>query len=136
MKPDLFNALAGTPDPGGTWTGPSGGSVTGMLDPGTDLEKQVLQTERLMLTNGITPSVYFRFPGDVSDRLAYDKIAAYGFVGIGTDGWLAKGQHPRGGGTILINAKGGRQLTKPLFIEALKNNKAMILDGRWTMYDL
>ncbi|MCB0795641.1 MAG: gliding motility-associated C-terminal domain-containing protein, partial [Flavobacteriales bacterium] len=33
---DLFGALIGGPDPGGTWTGP-GGAFSGLFNPGTDL---------------------------------------------------------------------------------------------------
>ena len=39
-----------------------------LLEPGTDIETEVLGTEAKMLENGIVPSVFFRFPGLVSDK--------------------------------------------------------------------
>lgn len=33
---DLITALSGSPDPGGTWTGPGGGNVSGQFDPSVD----------------------------------------------------------------------------------------------------
>ncbi|MGN6640472.1 MAG: polysaccharide deacetylase family protein, partial [Mucilaginibacter sp.] len=37
-----------------------------LLEPGTDINYEVLATEKLMLKNGLVPSTFFRFPGLVS----------------------------------------------------------------------
>ncbi|HEX3385619.1 MAG TPA: polysaccharide deacetylase, partial [Mucilaginibacter sp.] len=39
-----------------------------LLEPGTDINYEVLATEKLMLKNGLVPSCFFRFPGLVSDQ--------------------------------------------------------------------
>ncbi|HWZ35604.1 MAG TPA: hypothetical protein VNW51_05555, partial [Mucilaginibacter sp.] len=47
-----------------------------LLEPGTDINYEVLETEKAMLKNGLQPSVFFRFPGLVSDRQLVNKITA------------------------------------------------------------
>ena len=38
-----------------------------LLRPGVDMQAEILDTERLLIANGETPSIFFRFPGLVSD---------------------------------------------------------------------
>jgi hypothetical protein len=43
------------------------------LEQGTDINEDVLQTEVKMNINGITPSVFFRFPGLVRENIITKK---------------------------------------------------------------
>ncbi|WP_461087356.1 polysaccharide deacetylase family protein [Spirosoma gilvum] len=77
-----------------------------LLEASTDLNAEVLLNEQAMLQNGLTPSIFFRFPGLVSDKSVFNRILAFGLLPIGSDAWLAKNQQPKQGSLVLIHANG------------------------------
>lgn len=77
-----------------------------LLSAGTELELEILEAERLLLQEGVVPSVFFRFPGLVSDRHAMEETARLGLIVLGSDAWLAKGEQPRQGSFILVHGNG------------------------------
>ncbi|HNX44694.1 MAG TPA: hypothetical protein PKI35_09680 [Bacteroidales bacterium] len=107
-----------------------------MLEPGTDINGEVLKTEVAMLENGILPSVFFRFPGLVSNSAIFDKILNYGLIPVGSDAWLAKGQYPEYGSIVLIHANGNEPVGVRDFIRLLGQKQAEILSKRWELFDL
>lgn len=107
-----------------------------LLEPGTDMNFEVLGTELAMLQHGLLPSVFFRFPGLVSDQLVVDKLLAYGIIPIGSDAWLAKGQKPAAGSIVLIHGNGNEPVGVNDFIRLLKSKSADITGKQWLMYDL
>jgi|WetSurMetagenome_2_1015567.scaffolds.fasta_scaffold00148_12 hypothetical protein len=107
-----------------------------LADTATDLNVEVLDTERKMLENGITPSVFFRFPGLVSDSLVFRRITAYGLIPVGSDAWIAKNQNPRNGSIVLVHANGNEPYGIKRFFELLKEHRDSITAGRWLLYDL
>jgi hypothetical protein len=107
-----------------------------MLAPGTDINSEVLLTEISLLQRKIVPSVFFRFPGLVSDREIYDKILKLGLIPVGSDAWLAKGQWPTDGSIVLIHANGNESIGVRDFINLLKNKRSETLSKRWELYDL
>lgn len=107
-----------------------------LLKPGTDLNYEILQTEVDMLQNGLLPSVFFRFPGLVSDNSIVDKITDYGLIPIGSDAWLAKGQHSEQGSIVLIHGNGNEPIGVQDFIRLLQTEKEQVLDKQWLLYDL
>ncbi len=107
-----------------------------MLAPGTDINSEVLNTEILLLKNNIVPSVFFRFPGLVSDREIYDKILSLGLIPVGSDAWLAKGQWPKDGSIVLIHANGNEPLGVKEFIQLLKMEQKEVTARRWELFDL
>jgi len=78
----------------------------------------------------IVPSVFFRFPGLVSDREIYRKILNLGLIPVGSDAWLAKRQQPSYGSIVLIHANGNEPLGVRDFIDLLKNKRADVLSKR------
>ena len=74
-----------------------------LLEPGTDLNFEVLGTELAMLQHGMLPSVFFRFPGLVSDTEVVKRVLSYGVIPVGSDAWLAKGQPANSGSIVLIH---------------------------------
>ncbi len=107
-----------------------------LLAQGTDLDVEVLENEKAMLGHGIVPSVFFRFPGLVSNRILVDRIIDYGLIPIGSDAWLAKGQKPVTGSIVLIHGNGNEPLGVADFLQLLRNNEQAIRQKQWLLFDL
>ena len=107
-----------------------------MLMPGTDVNSEILNTETAMLERNILPSVFFRFPGLVSDQAVYNKVLALGLIPVGCDAWLAKGEWPSNGSIVLIHANGNEPVGVREFIRLLKIRHPDILSKQWELYDL
>jgi len=107
-----------------------------LLAPGTDLNFEVLGTEIAMLQNGLTPSVFFRFPGLVSDNRIVEKIIGYGLIPIGSDAWLAKGQAANAGSIVLIHGNGNEPAGVTDFFKLLRQNRKAVTQHQWLLYDL
>jgi hypothetical protein len=107
-----------------------------LLEPGTDINYEVLETEKDMLANGLLPSVFFRFPGLVSDQKLVFSITDFGLIPIGTDAWLAKGQQPQAGSIVLIHGNGNEPVGVNDFIKLLQSETKSIANKQWLLYDL
>ena len=107
-----------------------------LLEKGTDLNFEVLQTEIKMIEEGIVPSPFFRFPGLVSDKEIFKKIIEFGLIPIGSDAWLAKNQWPKDGSIILLHGNGNEPIGIDRFLKLLKDEKNNIRKDRWLLYDL
>ena len=107
-----------------------------LLEPGTNISYEVLETEKAMLNNGLLPSVFFRFPGLVSDQQLVFDITNFGLIPIGSDAWLAKGQQPQAGSIVLIHGNGNEPLGVADFIKLLKSKTKSIASKQWLLYDL
>lgn len=107
-----------------------------LLEPGTDISYEVLEAEKAMLKNGLLPSVFFRFPGLVSDQQLVYKITGFGLIPVGTDAWLAKGQQPQAGSIVLIHGNGNEPTGVNDFIKLLQSKTHSIASKQWLLYDL
>ena len=107
-----------------------------MLASGTDIDGEVMNNETEMLQRNIIPSVFFRFPGLVSDNHVYERILELGLIPVGTDAWLAKGQKPGNGSIVLIHANGNEPVGVKDFIALLKRKHIDLISGRWELFDL
>jgi hypothetical protein len=107
-----------------------------IFEKGTDINAEILRTEKALLARGLMPSVFFRFPGLVSDRQVFEKILDFGLIPVGTDAWLAKGQWPKSGSIVLIHANGNEPLGVRDFIVLLKKEHTAVLEKKWKLFDL
>lgn len=107
-----------------------------LLKPGTNISYEVLALEKALLNGGSLPSVFFRFPGLVSDNTVVQNITGFGLIPIGSDAWLAKGQAANNGSIVLIHGNGNEPLGVQDFIKLLNSNKNKVLKQQWLMYDL
>jgi hypothetical protein len=98
---------------------------TFLLTPGTDFGHEILETERLLIERDEVPSVFFRFPGLVSDRQLMKRLAQFSLIPLGSDAWLAKGELPRNGSFILIHGNGNEPAGITRFIALLNAQKGM-----------
>lgn len=107
-----------------------------LLEAKTNLDQEIFQLEKTALERGLLCSVFFRFPGLVSDRSLVQKITEYGLIPIGSDAWLAKGQTARNGDIVLIHGNGNEPLGIKDFIELLQKERNAVLKKQWLLYDL
>jgi len=107
-----------------------------LLAKDVDLAVEVLENEKLMLKNGLVPSVFFRFPGLVSDRQIVEKIVNYGLIPVGSDAWLAKGQQPNAGSIVLIHGNGNEEIGVKDFIKLLQQQRVDAKNKQWLLFDL
>jgi len=74
-----------------------------VLSPEENLTKDILDLEVTLLKNGVTPSVFFRFPGLVSDTKSVQLVKKLNLIPIGSNTWLAKGEKIKNGSIILVH---------------------------------
>jgi hypothetical protein len=81
-----------------------------MLTRGLDFDREVYGAERLMIEAGLTPSIFFRFPGLVSDAALNRRLRESHLVALGADAWLALGQNPQSGSIVLVHPNGNEPI--------------------------
>jgi hypothetical protein len=94
-----------------------------LLMPGVDIQKEILDTERLLIAGGETPSVFFRFPGLVSNPALMQAMQADHLIVLGADAWLAKTGQAKPGGIILVHMNGNEPAGLKIFSDLLAAGK-------------
>ena len=107
-----------------------------LLRKGTVIDFEVLATEKKMLELGIMPSIFFRFPGLVSNYRLVDAITGFGLIPIGSDAWLGKKQWPRKGSIVLVHANGHEPVGILRFVRLMMSQKENIINKNWLLHDL
>lgn len=95
--------------------------------PRTNPTQEILYIEQMLLSKGLTPSVFFRFPGLVSSPDLLKMINEYGLIPVSTDAWLAKGEKPTAGSIILVHGNSNEHEAIEIFMEWSKSNKLPFL---------
>ncbi len=94
-----------------------------LLIPGVDIQKEILDTERLLIANGAAPSVFFRFPGLISNPALMQAMQADHLIVLGADSWLAKTGRAKPGGIILVHMNGNEPAGLKIFSDLLAAGK-------------
>ncbi|ACK51245.1 polysaccharide deacetylase [Methylocella silvestris BL2] len=90
-----------------------------LLTPGVDIQAEILDTEQILIANGQVPSVFFRFPGLISDAVTMDAVRRDHLVTLGADGWLVFMPPLRAGAILLIHPNGNEPEGLRLFSKLL-----------------
>ncbi|MFH0921405.1 MAG: polysaccharide deacetylase [Fibrobacterota bacterium] len=107
-----------------------------LLDTAVNLDEEILGTEKMLLAHDQRPSIFFRFPGLVSDRALFDRVTAYGLIPVGSDAWLSKNETPSNGSIILIHGNGNEPYGVRKFLALLDAEKTCMKKGTWRLWDL
>jgi hypothetical protein len=94
-----------------------------LLTKGVDPQEEILDTERLLIANGETPSLFFRFPGLVSNDPLMQAVSQDHLITLGADAWLALGQKPGRGSIVLVHPNGNEPKGLAMFSTALAHGK-------------
>jgi hypothetical protein len=86
-----------------------------LLAKGVNPENEILRTEKLIIANGETPSLFFRFPGLVSSDPLMEAVRQFHLVTLGADAWLAMGQKPGPGSIVLVHPNGNEPFGLKVF---------------------
>ncbi len=93
-----------------------------LLFPGIDMKSEVLMTEKLLLQHNQVPSIFFRFPGLVSNEMTVKELNKLGLIPVGSNAWLAKGEHPKSGSVVLIHGNGNEPLGIKMALKLINHN--------------
>ncbi len=86
-----------------------------LLTKGVDPDEEIFDTERLLIANGETPSLFFRFPGLISSDPLMQAVSKRHLVTLGANAWLALGQKPERGSIVLVHPNGNEPKGLALF---------------------
>ncbi len=98
-------------------------------------EEEVIQTEKLLLENNVTPSVFFRFPGLVSNKKLIKKLEKGSLIPIGSNAWLAKGEPILPGSFILVHGNGGEPAGIKIIMPLLSHLKLLPIQEAFIRHD-
>ena len=104
-----------------------------LLSPGVDFEREVLGNEMVMLSQGLVPSIFFRFPGLVSSDLLISKLKSWGLLPLGSNAWIGKGQKIKNGSVVLVHGNGNELSGLTLLYKALEIQPQ--INATWTDLD-
>ncbi len=86
-----------------------------LLEPGVDPDAEILEVERLLIANGQTPSLFFRFPGLISSAPLMQAVSRHHLIALGADAWLARGAKPSEGAIVLVHPNGNEEVGLAMF---------------------
>jgi len=107
-----------------------------LLEAGTDLDFEVLATEKAMIENDLRPSIFFRFPGLISDAQLVRRVLGLGLITVGSDAWLAKNQPALPGSIVLVHGNGNEPIGIQKFLSLVRSEQQAIRKKDWLLFDL
>ncbi|RTZ89422.1 MAG: hypothetical protein DSY91_07830 [Deltaproteobacteria bacterium] len=107
-----------------------------LVNPKVDFTKEVENQVARMRRAGIFNSRYFRFPGLVFDFARLRQLSTMGYVAVGADAWLAKGQRVRNGSIILVHGNGNEKMGVWILDAYLKLKEGDFVSGKLRILSL
>ena len=107
-----------------------------LVNPKVDFTREVeVQADR-MRKAGIFNAPYFRFPGLIFNFTRLQQLSEMGYIAVGADAWLAKGQRVRNGSIVLVHGNGNEKFGVRLLKIYLKLKEKEILSGKLRVLSL
>lgn len=98
-----------------------------LLSQNTQFDHEVLETEIALISAGVTPSIFFRFPGLVSSQKLIEQLVDWGLVTLGSNAWIALGNKPKSTNSIiLIHGNQNEPKGETLFLNFVEQKSADI----------
>ncbi len=94
-----------------------------LLAPGVDMEAEILDTEKALIDSGGTPSVFFRFPGLISNPALMDILRRDHLIALGADGWLVFAPPLRPGAIVLVHPNGNEPQGLRIFAKMMASDR-------------
>ncbi len=107
-----------------------------LVNPRVDFTGEVENQAACMRRNGIFNTPFFRFPGLVFNSVRLKQLGGMGFVALGADAWLAKGQRVRNGSIILVHGNGNEKRGVRLLFRYITRKEKAILAGQLRVVSL
>ena len=107
-----------------------------LLIPGTNFDEEILKLEIMLLKHNLLPSVFFRFPGLVSDCGLTSRLRDLSLIPIGSQAWLAKGETVKKGSIILLHGNGNEGAGISIFLNLLQTQENDFLLGKFKLRPL
>ncbi len=106
-----------------------------LLSNKQDFENEVLEAGKILVSYNIAPSPFFRFPGLVSDQTLIEKLKDLGFIPLGSNAWLAKGEKVQDGSFILVHGNSNEKAGIDLIMPMLPELKLLPIEKAFLLYD-
>lgn len=94
-----------------------------LLVAGVDMESEIVDVERLLIANGESPSVFFRFPGLISDRALMEAVRKAHLIPLGSGAWLAQKGTAETGAIILVHLNGNEPFGLDVFTRLRRSGR-------------
>lgn len=98
-----------------------------LVTPEININAEILDTEKLLLEHNQLPSVFFRFPGLISNKKLMLKLKEFGLIPVGSDAYLAKGQQFKMGDIILVHGNSNEPEGVDKILPLIKNGNLNLL---------
>ncbi|AFC70478.1 polysaccharide deacetylase family protein [Rickettsia australis] len=106
-----------------------------LLSNKDDFENEVLEAGEILVSYNIAPSPFFRFPGLVSDQTLIEKLKDLGFIPLGSNAWLAKGEKVQDGSFILVHGNSNEKAGIDLIMPMLPELKLLPIEKGFLLHD-
>lgn len=88
-----------------------------------NLPEDILDLEKELLRRGVLPSIFFRFPGLISDEKSVNIVIRLGLIIVGTNSWLAKGEPLKENSIILVHGNKNEAKGVNILLKLIKERK-------------
>jgi peptidoglycan/xylan/chitin deacetylase (PgdA/CDA1 family) len=99
-------------------------------NPKINFKYEVEENLKVFQNYGLKPSKYFRFPGLRANQSRLKELSSMGYIPLGANAWLAKGQKIKNGSIVLVHGNGNEPWGVEILLNYLKEHQKDILDGQ------